>query len=153
MSVLSRDFSVSAPIEEVHDLLTSLPRLSEFTEVRGIAGESPAEFTVGTTWKNSGVTMGMPTSDVSTVTEASDARIAWTTRSKLFGLIPSQMFWSYNLESEDDGTRVINHLERVFMMGVPIGILVRFPFLPFLYLARGTMMASEESLVRTFSSS
>ena len=41
--------------------------------------------------------------------------------------------------------------ERVFMMGVPIGLLVKLPFLPFLYLARGTMMASERKLVRTLS--
>ena len=151
MSVLSREFDASASIEHVRDLLTTLPKLSEYTEVRGITGDAPEEFAVGTTWKNSGVTMGMPTSDISTVIELSETLIAWTTWSKLLGLIPTQMYWSYTLESKDDGTRVINTLERVYMMGVPIGILVKLPFLPFLYLARGTMMASERKLVRTLS--
>jgi hypothetical protein len=93
----------------------------------------------------------MPTSDTTTVTEVSENRIGWTTRSKLLGFIPSQMYWSCNLEGNDDGNRVINTLERVFMMGVPIGFLVKLPFLPFLYLGRGTMMASEKKLVRTLS--
>ena len=151
MTVLTREISVPVSMEKVRDLLASLPRLSEFTEVRAVTGEPPAKFTVGTTWKNAGVTMHMPTSDITTVTEVSETRIAWTTRSMLLGFIPSRMYWSYNLEGNDDSTRVINTLERVFMMGVPIGLLVKLPFLPFLYLARGTMMASEKKLVRTFS--
>ena len=151
MAVLTREVSVSVPMEKVRDLLTSLPRISEFTEVRGVTGDPLAKITVGTTWKNPGVTMLMPTSDITTVTDVSETRIAWTTRSMLLGFIPSQMYWSYNLEGNDDGTRVINTLERVFMMGVPIGFLVKLPFLPFLYLVRGTMMASEKKLLRTLS--
>jgi len=147
VSVITREISVSVSIEKVRDLLTSLSRLSEFTEVHGVAGEPPAKITVGTTWKNRRLTMNMPTSDTTTVTEVSETRIAWTTRSMLLGFIPSQMYWSYNLEGNDDGTRVINTLERVFMMGVPFGLLVKLPFLPFLYLARGTMIASEKKLV------
>ena len=136
MSVLIREISVPVSMEKVRDLLTSLPRISEFTEVRGVTGEPPAKITIGTTWKNPGVTMLMPTSDITTVTDLSDTRIAWVTRSLLLGLIPSQIYWSYNLEGNVEGTRVINTLERVFMMGVPIGLLVKLPFLPFLYLAR-----------------
>ena len=151
MAVLTREVSVSVPMEKVRDLLTSLPRISEFTEVRGVTGDPLAKITVGTTWKNPGVTMLMPTSDITTVTDVSETRIAWTTRSMLLGFIPSQMYWSYNLEGNDDGTRVINTLERVFMMGIPIGFLVKLPFLPFLYLVRGTMMASEKKLLRTLS--
>ena len=139
MSVLTREISVSASMEEVRDLLTSLPRVSEFTEVRGVTGETPPKITVGTTWKNPGVTMRMPASDTTTVTDVSEIRIAWTTRSMLFGFIPSQMYWSHNLEGNNGGTKVINTLERVSMMGVPIGLLVKLPFLPFLYLARGTV--------------
>lgn len=151
MPVLVHEVSVSAPIVEVHELLTSLPRLSEFTEVRGLSGKAPAKITVGTTWKNRGVTMHMPTSDATTVTEVSENRIGWTTRSKLFGFIPSQMHWSYILDSNAEGTRVINTLESASMLGVPIGALVKLPFLPFLYLARGTMMASGKKLVRSLS--
>ena len=151
MSVLTREIYVSVSIEKVHDLLTSLPRLSEFTEVRGVTGGPPAKITVGATWGNPGVTMLMPASDITTVTDVSETQIAWTTQSKLLGFIPSQMYWSYNLEGNGDGTRVINTLERVLMMGVPIGLLVKLPFLPFLYLARGTMMTSEKKLVRTLS--
>ena len=138
-------------MEKVRDLLTSLPRVSEITEVRAVIGEPPAKITVGATWKNPGVTMLMPTSDTTTVTDVSETRIAWTTRSLLLGFIPAQIYWSYSLQGNDHGTRVINTLERVFMMGVPIGLLVKLPFLPFLYLARGTMMASEKKLVRTLS--
>lgn len=145
MPVLVHEVSVSTPIVKVHDLLTSLPRLSEFTEVRGFSGEAPAKITVGATWKNPGVTMHMPTSDTTTVTEVSENRIVWTTRSKLFGFIPSQMHWSHVLDGDGEGTRVINTLESAFMLGVPIGALVKLPFLPFLYLARGTMMASGKS--------
>jgi hypothetical protein len=151
MSVLTREISVPLSMKNVHDLLTSLPKLSEFTEVRGVTGEPPPKIIVGTTWKNRRVTMLMPTSDTTTVTDVSETRIAWTTRSMLLGFIPSQMYWSYNLEGNDDGTKVINNLERVFMMGVPFSLLVKLPFLPFLYLARGTMMASERKLVRTLS--
>ena len=95
--------------------------------------------------------MRMPTSDITTVTEVSETRIAWTTRSMLLGFIPSVMYWSYTLEGTDDVTRVINTLERVFMVGIPIGLLVKLPFLPFLYLAGGTMMDSEKKLVKTLS--
>ena len=151
MPVLTREFSVPVSIEKVRELLTSLSRLSEFTEIRTVAGEPPAKMTVGTTWKNRGTTMLMPTSDTTTVTDVSETRVAWTTRSMLLGLVPSRVYWSYNFEGDHDGTRVINTLERVFMMGVPIGSLVKLPFLPFLYLARGTMMASETKLVRTLS--
>jgi hypothetical protein len=149
MPVLVHEVSVSVSIVNVRDLLTSLPRLSEITEVRDFSGEAPAKITVGTTWKNPGVTMHMPTSDTTTVTEVSENHVAWTTRSKLFGFIPSQMPWSYILDGNGDGTRVINTLESAFMLGVPIGTLVKLPFLPFLYLARGTMMASGEKLVRS----
>jgi hypothetical protein len=145
--VLTREISVSVSIEKVRELLTSLSRLSEFTEVRRVTGEPHAKMTVGTTWKNPGRTMNMPTSDITTVTEVSETRIAWTTRSMLLGFIPSQMYWSYDLEGDNDGTRVINTLERVYMMGVPFGLVVKLPFLPFLYLARGTMIASERNFV------
>ena len=151
MTVLTREISVPVSIERVRDLLASLPRLSEFTEVRAITGEPPATITVGTTWKNPGVTMHMPASDITTATDVSETRIVWTTRSMLLGFIPSKMCWSYSIEGNDDGTRVINTLESVFMMGVPIGFLVKLPFLPFLYMARGTMMASAMKLVRTLS--
>ena len=149
MSVLTREISVPVSMEKVREVLTSLPRISEFTEVRGLIGEPPAKITIGTTWKNPGVTMLMPTSDTTTVTDLSETRIAWTTRSLLLGFIPSQIHWSYNLEETGEGTRVINTLERVSMMGVPIGRLVKLPFLPFLYLARGTMIASAKKLVLT----
>ena len=149
MSVIIREFSVRVSMDKVHDLLTSLPRLSEFTEVRGVTGEPPAKITVGATWENPGVTMLMPTSDITTVTEVSDTRIAWTTRSLILGFIPSQMNWSYNIDDNGDGTRVINTLERVSMMGLPIGLMVKLPFLPFLHLVRSTMKASETKLVRT----
>ena len=52
------------------------------------------------------------------------------------------MHRSHVLDGDGEGTRVINTLESAFMLGVPIGALVKLPFLPFLYLARGTMMAS-----------
>ena len=131
VSVIIREFSVRVSMDKVHDLLTSLPRLSEFTDVRGVTGEPPTKITVGATWENPGVTMLMPTSDITTVTEVSDTRIAWTTRPLILGFIPSQMNWSYNIDDNGDGTRVINTLERVSMMGLPIGLMVKLPLLSF----------------------
>ena len=151
VSVITREFSVSVSMEKVHDLLTSLPRLSEFTQVRGITGEPTAKITVGATWENPGVTMLMPTSDITTVTDVSETRIAWTTRSMILGFIPSQMNWSYNIDDNGDRTRIINTLERVSMMGLPIGLMVKLPFLPFLHLVLSTMKACETKLVQTLS--
>ena len=72
MSVLTREIFLSVSVEKVRDLLTSLPRLPEFTEVPGVTGEAPAKIAVGTTWENRGVTMLMPTSDITTMTEVSE---------------------------------------------------------------------------------
>lgn len=133
-------------------MLTSLPRLSELTKVRGFSGEAPAKITVGTPFgRTPGVTMRLPKSDSTTMTEVSEDRVAWTTRSQLLRFIPSQMHWSYILEDNGDGTRVIYTLESAFMLGVPIGALVKLQFLPFHFLARGTMMISGKQLVRSLS--
>ena len=99
MSVIMRQVSVSSPIEKVLDLLTDLARISEFTEVLGTAGAPSGKMAIGTTWKNRGVTMGLPTSDTTTVTDLTETRIAWTTRSMLLGFVPTQMNWAYNLDS------------------------------------------------------
>ena len=93
--------------------------------------------------------MGLPTSDTTTVTDLTETRIAWTTRSMLLGFVPTQMNWAYNLEGSDSGTRVANILERVSMMGLPIGLLVKLPFLPFPYMVRSTMTASEKKLLHS----
>ena len=63
---------------------------------------------------------------------------------------PAQTFYErINLEGSDSGTRVANILERVSMMGLPIGLLVKLPFLPFPYMVRSTMTASEKKLLHS----
>ena len=147
--VLTHRYSVSAPVEQVHDLLTDFSRLTSVTDVSKVRGESPEKITVGTTWKNRGTTMLMPAFDTTTVTEVTDHRIAWTTRSILLGIVPSRMHWSYHLEEDDRDTVVTNTLERVWMIGIPFGLVVRLPILPFLYLARGSMRSGGQKLVDT----
>ena len=95
------------------------------------------------------MTMAMPTLDINTVTEVTDARIALTTRSMVLGFIPSEIRWSYALEAADGGTRVTHNMERVNMVGVPFGGVVKLPFLPLLYMARGAMMGGMKKLAQT----
>ncbi len=149
MPVLARRFTVSAPLEKVHLLLTSAQKLPEYTQVSGSKDAPSAPISAGASWKNRGATLKMPSRDSTTVKEATQERIAWHTRSMVMRLIPVGADWSYTLERTAQGTTITNTFERVTMFGLPVGPLIKAPFLPMLYLARGSMMASEKKLKGT----
>lgn len=146
MPVLTRKVAVSVPVERVYQLLTSVQRLPEYTQVSGATGASPAQITGGARWKNRGATLKMPSWDSTTVKEVTNQRIAWHTRSMVLGLIPVGADWSYALEKTAGGATITNTFERVTMFGLPVGPLIKTPVLPMVYLARGSMMASEKKL-------
>jgi hypothetical protein len=149
MAVLTRRITVAAPLEKVHQLLTSPQRLPEYTEVSGTRGTVPVQFTAGARWKNRGATLKLPAWDSTTVLAVTNERIAWHTRSMALGVIPVGANWSYSLEKTAQGTTITNTFERVTMFGLTVGLLIRAPFLPMVYLARGSMMASEKKLKET----
>jgi hypothetical protein len=146
MAVLKHVVSVTAPMDKVHQLLTSVGRIPDYTQVRKTGGPSAAQLAVGATWKNRGTTLKMPSWDSTTVKEASPRRIAWHTRSMVLGMIPVGADWSYTLEQTGAVSTVTNTFERVTMFGLPVGPLIKSPVLPMVYLARGSMMASGKKL-------
>ena len=151
MPVLTRKVIVSASLEKVNEMLTSLERLPEHTQVSGAKG-GPARITVGARWKNRGATLKMPAWDSTTVTELTNQRVAWHTRSIVLGIIPVGAHWSYTLEKTTGGTAITNTFERVTMFGLPAGPLIKAPFLPMVYLARWSMMASEKRMIKALGS-
>ena len=150
MPVLTRRITVSAPLASVRQTLTTVDRIPEYTEIGGVRSASDAQMVAGTTWKNRGATLKLPSWDSSTVREVSDNRIAWHTRSMVLGLIPVGADWSYSLEPSGSGTAITDTFESVTMFGLPIGPLIKAPFLPMLYLARGAMMAGEKKTLKMF---
>ena len=149
MPVLTRQFSVPKPIEAAYQFLATVQRIPEYTQVPGINGGSPAPLAAGARWKNRGATLKMPSWDTTTVKEVTRGRIAWHTRSMVLGIIPVGADWSYTLETPAGGgptTTITNTFEAVTMFGLPVGAMIKAPFLPMVYLARGTMMASEAKL-------
>ncbi len=149
MPVLTRTIVVRAPLSSVRELLTEVQRIPDYTEVDRVRSDD-RQMVVGTRWRNQGKTLKLPSWDWSTAREVSDSRIAWHTRSMVLAFIPVGADWSYTLEASDPGTRVTCSFEKVTMLGLPIGLLIKAPFLPMLYLARGAMMAGEKKLLRRF---
>ena len=152
MPVLTYEVSVSAPVEKVHQLLASAGRVPDYSQVRKTSGGASTQITPGTTWKNRGATLKLPSWDSTTVKEVSPRRIAWHTRSMVLGMIPVGADWSYTLAQTGAGTTVTNTFERVTMFGLPVGALIKSPVLPMVYLARGTMMASGTKLKKALGS-
>jgi hypothetical protein len=66
----------------------------------------------------------------------------------VLGVIPVGADWSYALRAVQGGTEVTHTFERVTMFGLPVGPMIKAPFLPMLYLARGAMMAGEKKLAQ-----
>ncbi|MBI4199481.1 MAG: SRPBCC family protein [Chloroflexi bacterium] len=149
MPVLTRQVTVPAPVEAVSQLLTNAQRLPEYTQVSGAKEGPPGPVVAGARWKNRGATLKLPSWDSTTVQEVTNQRIAWHTRSMVLGFIPVGADWSYTLEKATGGTTITNTFERVTMFGLPVGALIKAPFLPMVYLARGSMMASEKRLKKT----
>jgi len=152
MAVLTQQQVVSAPASEVRNLLMDPSRIPDFTQVRSVAASAP-RLAVGVTWRNRGATLKLPSWDSSKVTEVSEDLIRWHTRSMVLGVIPVGADWSYTLAPADGGTRVTNAFERVTMFGLPVGPLIKAPFLPMLYLARGAMLAGRKRLAAVLSPS
>ena len=149
--VLVRRFTVSAPVETVRELLTDLTRLPEISEVGRVKNATAARIEAGVRWRNRGATLKLPSWDASIATEVTPNHIAWHTRSLVLGLIPVGADWSQSLESRPAGTLVTATFERVTMFGIPVAPLIKTPFLPMLYCARGAMMAGEKKLIRVLS--
>jgi hypothetical protein len=149
MPVLIRRQTVTASLEQVRQLLTDLNRLPDRTQVSSVKIVSgPPRLEVGTAWKNRGATLKLPSWDTSRATEVSPARIAWHTQSMVLGMIPVGADWSYALRSVQGGSEITHTFEHVTMFGLPVGPLIKAPFLPMVYLARGAMMAGEKKLAR-----
>jgi hypothetical protein len=149
MAVLTRTIIVRAPLSSVHELLTEIPRIPDYTQV-GRVKSNDRQMVAGTRWSNEGATLKIPSHDSSIAREVSDTRIAWHTRSMVLRIIPVGADWSYALEASGQGTRITSTFEKATMFGLPIGPLIRAPFLPMLYLARGAMMAGEKKLLARF---
>ncbi len=153
MPVLTRKVTVPASVEKVHQLLTSGQRLQDYTEVPGGPTGLVGQIVAGAHWKNRGATLKLPSWDTTTVKEITNERISWHTRSMVLGVIPVGADWSYRLEKAAEGTTITNAFERVSMFGLPVGLLIKAPILPMVYLARGSMMDSEKRLKKTLGSS
>jgi hypothetical protein len=149
MPVITRRISVRAPAEKVNDLLTSVQRLPEYTQISGTGDGAPSRVAVGAKWKNRGATLKLPSWDSTTVKEVTAQHIAWHTRSMVLGVIPVGADWSYSLKSTAEGTTITHTFEKVTMFGIPSGLLIKAPFLPMVYLARGSMMAGEKKMQKT----
>ena len=151
MPVLVRRQTTRAALDTVTRVLTDVARIPERTEVPAIREASGSQVVTGATWKNRGATLKLPSWDSSRVTEVTPQRIAWHTRSMVLGLILVGADWSYTLKPVDAGTEITHTFERVTMFGLPVGLLIKAPFLPMVYLARGAMMAGEKKLDRVLS--
>jgi hypothetical protein len=149
MAVLSRMIVAPATPDAVRKVLISVERIPDYTQVASVRDASAKELAAGATWKNRGATLKLPSWDSSRVTEVTADRIAWHTRSMVLGIIPVGADWSYTIKPAQGGTEVTNTFERVSMFGLPVGALIKAPFLPMLYLARGAMMAGEKKLAQT----
>jgi len=149
MTVLSRKYTVDAPLEKVHDLITDLSRVSEFTQISAVSPDSAARMTPGAQWKNRGATLKLPSRDRSTAGEIDGNHVRWHTQSMVLGVIPVGADWSYTMQDEKGCTNVTNTFERVTMFGIPVGALIKAPFLPMRYLALGAMMAGEKRMTAT----
>ena len=152
MAVLVRKQTVSAPPDQVHKLLTDLNRLPDRTNVSSVRPGSGSRMESGSTWKNRGATLKLPSWDSSRAGEVTPDRIAWRTRSMVLGVIPVGADWSYALRSVQGGTEITHTFERVTMFALPVGLLIKAPFLPMVYLARGAMMAGEKKLAKALGS-
>jgi len=148
MAVLIRQQTVPAPPDKVHQVLTDLERLPNRTQVSSVQPLSGSQMVTGTSWKNRGATLKLPSWDTSRAVDVTPQRIAWHTNSMVLRMIPVGADWSYTLRPAQGGTEITHTFERVTMFGLPIGPLVKAPFLPMLYLARGAMMAGEKKLAQ-----
>jgi uncharacterized membrane protein len=149
MAVMTRQYTVDASVEQVRDLVTDLSRISQFTEVSKVSSDSAPRMTPGARWKNRGATLKLPSWDSSTATEVTDNRIRWHTRSMVLGVIPVGADWSTTIHDDHGRAEVTNTFEKATMFGIPIGALVKAPFLPMRYLAQGAIMAGEKRLTDT----
>jgi len=113
MPVLVRRQTTRAALDTVSRLLIDVARIPERTEVPAIREASGSQLTPGTTWKNRGATLKLPSWDSSRVTEVTPQRIAWHTRSLVLGLIPVGADWSSTLKPVDAGTQITHTFERV----------------------------------------
>ncbi len=152
MPVLMRRQTVTASLDQVRQLLTDLNRLPDRTQVSSVTMVSGSRLEAGATWKNRGATLKLPSWDTSKATEVTPTKIAWRTRSMVLGVIPVGANWSYALRSVDGGTEITHTFERVTMFALPVGPLIKAPFLPMVYLARGAMMAGEKKLAQALGS-
>ncbi len=148
MAVLTRQQTIAASPDRVHQVLTDLGQLPNRTQVSSVKPVSGSRIETGTTWKNRGATLKLPSWDSSRATEVTPNRIAWRTRSMVLGVIPVGANWSYDLRAVEGGTQVTHTFERVTMFALPVGPLIKAPFLPMVYLARGAMMAGEKKLAQ-----
>lgn len=152
MPVLTRQQTIAASPDRVHQVLTDLGQLPNRTQVSSVKPVSGSRMETGTTWKNRGATLKLPSWDTSRAFEVTPNRIVWHTSSMVLRMIPVGADWSYTLRPAQGGTEITHTFERVTMFGLPIGPLVKAPFLPMLYLARGAMMAGEKKLAKVLGS-
>ena len=149
MAVLEQQFTVNAPASKVFEYIASPERFTAYLKKIGDLKGPSGQLKVGDRFANRGQTLLLPSMDKSEVTEVVPGqKLAYKVDIMWIYAIPMSARFSWGVTpSGENASLVTNRLEKINLLGLPAGWLVRWvPILPTGFLPRASMAETARDL-------